>query len=63
MQAGIVNDPLVGLYLLPNRLNAAQYLQFLNNVLEEQLNVEVPLAKRVRMWYLHVGAPPHLVGQ
>ena len=28
-------------------------------MLEEQLHVEVPLGKRVRMWYLHSGAPPH----
>ena len=27
--AGIVNDRLVGPYVLPNRLNAAQYLKFL----------------------------------
>ena len=52
---GIINDRLVG----PKRLNAAQYREFLNNVLEEQLDVEVPLGERVRMWYLHDGAPPH----
>ena len=40
---GIVNDRLIGLYVLPNRLNAAQYLEFLSNVLEEQLDVEVTL--------------------
>ena len=40
--AGIINERLVGPYVLPNRINAAQYLEFLN-VLEEQLDVEVPL--------------------
>ena len=50
---------LVGPDVLPNRLNAAQYLDFLNNVVEGQLDVEVPLGERVRMWYLHDGAPPH----
>ena len=38
-------DCLVRTYDVPNRLNAAQYLEFLNNVLEEQLDVEVPLAR------------------
>ena len=51
--AGIINDRLVGPYVLPNRLNAAQYLEFLNNVLEEERDVEVPLGERVRMWYLN----------
>ena len=37
--SSIVNDRLVGPCVLPNRLNAAQYLKFLNNQLEEQLNV------------------------
>ena len=37
-------------YALSNKLNAAQYLEFLNNVLEEQLDVEVPLGEQVRMW-------------
>ena len=40
-------------YILPNRLNAAQYLEFLNNVLEEQLNVEVSLGERVRIMEHH----------
>ena len=31
----------------------------LSNVLEGQLDVEMPLGERVRMWYLHDGAPPH----
>ena len=43
---------LVWHYILPNRLNAAQYLEFLKNVLKKQLDVEVPLGERVRMWYL-----------
>ena len=47
---GIVNDRLVGPYVLPNRLNVAQHLEILNNVLEEQLDVEVPVGERVRMW-------------
>ena len=56
---GIVNDRLVGPYVLPKRPNAVQYLEFSNNVLEKQLDVQVALGQRVRMWYLHDGAPPH----
>ena len=37
----------------------AHYLEFLNNVLEEHLDVKVPLGERVLMWYLNDGAPPH----
>ena len=40
LEPGVVNDRLIGPYVLPNRLNAAQYLEFLNNVLEEQLAVK-----------------------
>ena len=28
-------------------------------MLEEQLDVEVSLGERVRMWYLRDGVPPH----
>ena len=48
--AGIVNHRLVGSYVLPNRLNATQYL-----------DVEVSLGERVRMWYLHDGTLPDFV--
>ena len=34
-------------------------LELLNNVLEEQLDVELLLGERGRLWYLHYGAPPH----
>ena len=43
MWTGIVNDRLVELDFLPNKLNAAQYFEFLNNVLDDQLDMEVPL--------------------
>ena len=35
------------------------YFELLNNVLEEQLDAEVPVGQRVRMWYFHDGAPLH----
>ena len=50
MWAGIVINRLIEPYVLPNGLN---------NMLEEQLDVEVPLGERVAIWYLHDGAPPH----
>ena len=31
-------------------------------MLEEELDVEVPLDERVRMWSLHDGAPAHFPG-
>ena len=58
MWVGILNDRL-GPYVLSNRLSAAQYLEFLNNVLEKQLDVEVPLGEGIRRWYLHDGTPPY----
>ena len=59
MWAGIVYDCLVGPYVLPSRLTASHYLEFLNNMLEEQLDVKMPLSERVHMWYLHEGERPH----
>ena len=59
MWPGIVNGRLVGPYILPNKLNEAQYLEFLNNGFEEELDVKVHLGERVRMWYLDNGVPPH----
>ena len=50
--------PLNSTLCLPNTLNAS-YLEFFNNVLEGQVDVEVPLDERVRIRYLHDGAPPH----
>ena len=41
--AGIVNNRLVEPYVLPNRLNAVQYFEILNSVLEEQLDLAVLL--------------------
>ena len=57
--AGIIHEHLIGLYVLLNRVNAAHYLEFLNNVLDEQTDVEVPLGEWLCMWHLHDGAPLH----
>ena len=56
--AGIVDDQLIGPFILPNRLNGDGYLQFLQEDLPGLLE-NVVLAVRRDMWYLHDGAPPH----
>uniref|UniRef100_V5I843 Transposable element Tc3 transposase n=1 Tax=Anoplophora glabripennis TaxID=217634 RepID=V5I843_ANOGL len=56
--AGIVENVLVGPFVLPHRLGAVEYLQFLNEHLPPLLE-EVPLNVRQAMWYMHDGAPAH----
>lgn len=56
--AGIVNDYLIGPYLLPTRLNGRCYRIFLEEVLPELLQ-EVPIGVRNQMWFQHDGAPAH----
>lgn len=56
--AGIVNDFLIGPYLLPTRLSGGSYLIFLKEVLPQLLH-DVPIAIRNRMWFQHDGAPAH----
>lgn len=56
--AGIVDERLIGPFILPNRMDGLQYLQFLRNDLPGLLE-DVPLEVRGRMWFLHDGAPPH----
>lgn len=58
MWAGIVNDFLIGPYLLPTRLSGGSYLIFLKEVLPQLLH-DVPIAIRNRMWFQHDGAPAH----
>lgn len=56
--AGIIGNTLIGPFVLEERLNGEIYLQFLqqnlNNLLED-----VHLDRRMQMWYMHDGAPPH----
>ena len=56
--AGIIGNNLIGPFVFEERLNGEIYLQFLqqnlNNLLED-----VPLDRRMQMWYMHDGAPPH----
>lgn len=55
---GVLGDRLIGPAFLPNRLNGELYLGFLNDTLPPLLE-NVPLNDRVRLWFMHDGAPPH----
>ena len=55
---GIVDNFLIGPYMLPQRLNAINYCVFLRDVLPELLE-NVPLVIRENMWFQHDGAPAH----
>ena len=55
---GIVDDFLLGPYILPERLNANTYLIFLQNVLPELIH-PIPLNIRRNMWFQHDWAPFH----
>lgn len=56
--AGILGDHLLGPHVLPHRLNAVGYLNFLQNTLPDYLD-DIPLDVRRQMWFMHDGAPPH----
>ena len=56
--AGIVDNFLLGPYILPERLNANTYLIFLQNVPPELLH-PIPLNIRCSMWFQYDWAPPH----
>ncbi|CAH2088099.1 unnamed protein product [Euphydryas editha] len=53
---GIVNGTLIGPFELPNRLNGAQYLEFLQNDLDDLLE-DVDLYTRRRIIFQNDGAP------
>lgn len=56
--AGIVGDCIIGPYLLPPRLNAESYLNFLEHELPPLME-DVPLGIRRNLFFMHDGAPPH----
>ncbi|KAJ8910144.1 hypothetical protein NQ315_010833 [Exocentrus adspersus] len=56
--AGIVDDCIIGLYLLPPRLTGPIYRDFVANVLPGPLE-DVPLNVHYRMWFQHNEAPAH----
>lgn len=57
---GIVDDSLTGLAFLPVRLTVEVYRNFVKSTLSQFLG-DVPLATRTAMWFMHDGAPPHLI--
>lgn len=56
--AGIVNNHLIGPYILPNRLDSPTYLVLVRDILPELLE-QLPLEVRANLWFQHDGAPPH----
>lgn len=53
-----MGNQLIGPIELPYRLNAANYLNFLQNDLPELLD-DVPVGTRLGMYFQHDGAPAH----
>lgn len=56
--AGIVQNYLVGPFILPRRLNGQTYLHFLQENLPNLIE-DVPLNIRQRLLFMHDGAPAH----
>jgi len=54
----VLDDQLIGPFILEGRLTGEAYLKFLQEELPQHLEDE-PLDKRGRMYFLHDGAPPH----
>ena len=54
----VLDDQLIGSFILEGRLTGEAYLRFLQEELPQLLE-DVPLDKRSRMYYQHNGAPPH----
>jgi len=55
---GLVNNKLIGPYVIEGNLNRVTYHAFLLNELQILLE-EVPLGTRTNLWFQHDGAPPH----
>lgn len=58
--AGILDDYIIGPYVLPARLTGSYYRTFLEEILLPTLLEDIPLGIRHNMWFLHDGAPPHI---
>jgi len=54
----VLDDQLIGPFVLEGCLTGEAYLRFLQEKLPRLLE-DMPLNKRVRMYFQHVGAPPH----
>jgi hypothetical protein len=55
---GIIGDFLIGPFFIPPRLTGIIYPIFLENSLPELMD-DVPLAVRLRSWFMHDGTPAH----
>lgn len=58
--AGIIGDQIFGPHFLDNTMNGANYLHFLREVVEDNLDC-LDLQLRRTMWFQHDGAPPHFL--
>ncbi|CAG9796493.1 unnamed protein product [Diatraea saccharalis] len=58
--AGVFNNVIFGPVFLPQRLDGAGYLRFINESLDEILE-GISLAELRRAWFQHDGSPPHVV--
>ncbi|XP_026828179.1 uncharacterized protein LOC113562590 [Ooceraea biroi] len=56
--AGIIDNNLIGPYIMEDRINGARYLNFLDNKIHILLE-DIPLHTRRQMWYQLDGAPAH----
>lgn len=56
--AGVFGDRIFGPVFLPDRLNGASYLEFLETTFGNLMD-DVPLQERRDSWFMHDGAPPH----
>ena len=54
----VLDDQLIGPFILEGRLTGEAYLRFLQVELARLLE-DVPLDKRSRIYFQHDGAPPH----
>ena len=59
MWAGIFGDPLVGPYLLPDRLTGEKYLVFLERMPPSLLRPIPSIVQQI--WFLHDGATAHII--
>ena len=58
--SAILDDQLIGPFILEGRLGGEAYLRFLQEDLP-RIFEDVPLNKRGRMYFQHDGAPPHFL--
>ena len=54
----MIDDMLTGPVILDDLMTGQNYLDFLQNALQKQLE-DVPLATRIAMYFQHDGAPSH----